>query len=144
MRFFKRHIFATAQACVLALGPAAAQDAQGANISIELNALEVVDDGCRMSFLIQNGHAKAIDQAVYEAVLFDAQGRVDRMTLFDFGALPSARPRVRQFLVPDLACDALGRLLINGAETCTGEGVPQTACTTDLDLLSRTDVEVLG
>jgi len=144
MRFFKPHIVATVQACVLALGPAVAQDAQGANVSIELNALDAVDNGCRMSFLVQNGHATAIDQAVYDAVLFDTQGRVDRMTLFDFGALPSARPRVRQFLVPDLACDALGRVLINGADRCAGEGVPQTACTTDLDLRSRTDVEVSG
>ena len=52
MRFFKTHIVATAQACVLALGPAAAQDAQGANVSIELNALDAVDNGCRMSFLV--------------------------------------------------------------------------------------------
>lgn len=128
----------------IACGPAAAQDMQGAHVAIELNALEQVEEACRISFLIQNGHETDIEQAVYEAVLFDTEGSVDRLTLFDFGALPSARPRVRQFVVPGLGCDSLGRLLINGAQTCSGEGVPADACSRDLDLRSRTDVEVLG
>ncbi|MWB79077.1 hypothetical protein GLS40_13640 [Pseudooceanicola sp. 216_PA32_1] len=124
--------------------PVSAQDVQGAHVSIELNAVQQVEGSCRVSFLVQNGYAIDIEQAVYEAVLFDVDGRVDRLTLFDFGALPSARPRVRQFIVPGLACGSLGRLLINGAETCTGTNLPEDACGKDLDLRSRTDVEVLG
>lgn len=135
-------------ALVLALSPlanpAAAQDAHGAYVSIELNALEQVETACRISFLVQNGLAQDIDQAVYEAVLFDRDGRVDRLTLFDFGALPAARPRVRQFLVSGLDCASLGRLLVNGAETCAGADLPENACEAGLDLRSRTDVEVLG
>ena len=124
--------------------PALAQDGQGAHVSIELNAVQQVKDSCRISFLIQNGHGFDIDQAVFEAVLFDAEGRVDRLTLFDFGVLPSARPRVRQFVVPGLACVSLGRLLFNGAETCAGANVPENACARHLNLRSRTNVEVLG
>ena len=123
---------------------ASAEDVHGPHVSIELNAVERVEESCRISFVVQNGHAFDIEQAVFEAVLFDKKGRVDRLTLFDFGALPSARPRVRQFVVPSLACDSLGRLLINGAQTCTGEDTPKDACDKDLGLLSRTDVEVLG
>jgi len=136
-----------AAACLLALtvcGPGGAQDAAHARVSIELNALDPLDEACRISFLVQNGHDTDIGQAVYEAVLFDTEGRVDRLTLFDFGALPSARPRVRQFVVPGLACEALGRLLINGAETCTGDGLPEGACSDALELRTRTEVEVLG
>lgn len=140
----------TKLACALCLaaatvaGPSFSQDAQGAHISIELNALEPIEGACRISFLVQNGHPTDIEQAVYEAVLFDTEGRVDRLTLFDFGALPSARPRVRQFTLTGLACAGLGRLLVNGAETCTGDGLPAAACTDGLELRSRTDVEVLG
>ena len=123
---------------------AAAQETHGAHVSIELNALEQVETACRISFLVQNGLAHNIDQAVYEAVLFDRDGRVDRLTLLDFGALPSARPRVRQFLVSGLDCASLGRLLVNGVETCAGPDLPANACETGLDLRSRTDVEVLG
>lgn len=134
-------------ACLIAVlwaGAATAQTRQGAHLSIELNAVETVEDACRISFLIQNGHDFDIDQAVFEAVLFNADGRVDRLTLFDFGALPAARPRVRQFVVPGLECAALGRLLINGVETCSGADVEGAACTKDLELRSRTDVEILG
>lgn len=131
-------------AIFLSHSPVSAQDIQGSHVSIELNALQQVEDSCRISFVVQNGHSFDIEQAVYEAVLFDTDGRVDRLTLFDFGALPSARPRVRQFVVPGLACESLGRLLINGAETCAGTDVPKDACGKDLDLRSRTDVEVLG
>lgn len=144
MLVLKRCAIATLLAGSLGAGPALAETEQDAHVTIELNAVETVGDACRISFLIQNGHDSDISQAVYEAVLFDTEGRVDRLTLFDFGALPAARPRVRQFVVPGLACASLGRLLINGAETCAGEGTPPDACTRDLELRSRTGVEVLG
>lgn len=123
---------------------AIAQAQQSGRITLELNTLETVDDACRISFLIRNGHATDIDQAVFEAVLFDTEGQVERLTLFDFGALPASRPRVRQFVVPALACASLGRLMINGADTCTGDGLPEHACTEGLDVSSRTDAELLG
>lgn len=144
MSKFKSVRAAVILAACLSAAPALAQEAQGAHISIELNAVEPVEDACRISFLVRNGHGHDIGQAVYEAVLFDTQGRVDRLTLFDFGALPAARPRVRQFVVPGLACASLGSLLINGAETCAGDDLPAGACSDGLALHSRTDVEVLG
>jgi hypothetical protein len=125
--------------------PAAAESAQGKTVTLELNALEQAGEACRLSFLIQSGHDSAISKAVYEAVLFDTEGRVDRMTLFDFGALPAARPRVRQFVVPGLACSGLGRLLINGADTCESADLAPEACEAGLALRSRVEsVEVLG
>jgi len=132
-------------------GTAMAQSDQGAHLSIELNAADQVDAACRISFVLQNGHASDITQAVFEAVLFDKEGRVDRMTLFDFGSLPAARPRVRQFVVPDLACADLGQVLFNGAATCTVDGASNdapaqatTACTDGLQLRSLTDTKVTG
>lgn len=144
MRAFPSCLTAACLAAFSVAGPVLAQEAQGAHVSIELNALEPVEDACRISFVVQNGHEVDIEKAVFEAVLFDRDGRVDRLTLFDFGTLPASRPRVRQFIVPALDCAALGRLLINGAQTCTAEGLPPTACSDALDLRSRTDVEVTG
>ena len=131
-------------ASCLAVSPLSADEGPRAHVSVELNAVEQVDTSCRVSFLVRNGHAADLDRVVFETVLFDTEGRVDRLTLFDFGALPSGRPRVRQFVVPDLQCAFLGRVLINGAETCTGQDLPENACSQDLDLRSRTAVEVLG
>ncbi|MEB8385662.1 hypothetical protein OO012_00355 [Rhodobacteraceae bacterium KMM 6894] len=141
---FRKQLLAACLSASLTVAPGFAQEAQGANVSIELNAVETLENGCRVSFLVQNGHVVDISKAVYEAVLFNTDGAVDRLTLFDFGALPATRPRVRQFVVPNLACSSFGRLLINGAETCTGANLPDNACTLNLDLRSRTDVEMLG
>jgi hypothetical protein len=116
----------------------------GAAISLELNAVKSTENACTLSFMVINGHPSPIDQLVFETVLFDANGQVDRLTLFDFGALPPARPRVRQFSVPGVACDGLGMILINGASTCTSADLPATACETGLTVTSRTDIEVQG
>ncbi|GGG62363.1 hypothetical protein GCM10011415_05790 [Salipiger pallidus] len=124
--------------------PAIAQDAPDAPaLSIELNAQEQQENGCKLSFLARNNTGDAISAAVFETVLFDDAGQVDRLTLFDFGALPANKPRLRQFVVPGLQCDALGQVLINGAATCEAEAGAAT-CTEGLSLSSRTDVEMMG
>jgi len=124
--------------------PASAQEDKAPRLTIELNALAPAEGGCTLSFLAVNGLGADLERAVYEAVLFDKAGQVDRLTLFDFGNLPAGRPRVRQFVVPDLACGGLGRILINGAHSCDAGGLGEGACTDALDLTSRTDVEVIG
>ncbi|WP_375257027.1 hypothetical protein [Citreimonas sp.] len=136
---------ALAAACGAALGaPALAQDEVGARLSIELNAAETEGEACKMSFVVINGHDTDIAQAVFETVLFDAEGQVDRLTLFDFGALPAGRTRVRQFVIPGTPCDGLGRVLFNGADTCEAETLGADACEADLRLDSRASIDVLG
>ncbi|MFW2544431.1 hypothetical protein ACN2XU_17485 [Primorskyibacter sp. 2E107] len=132
--------------CLAFLVPvqALAQDYAAGTLSIELNSVETVEAACRMSFLIQNGHDADIDKAVFEAVLFDQGGTVDRLTLFDFGALPAGRPRVRQFMVPDLSCEALGQVLINGVQSCQSGEAESALCGKGLRLRSRIAVEVIG
>lgn len=115
-----------------------------AQVSLELNATKTTEDSCTLTFLVVNGHAHQIDNAVYETVLFDNDGQVDRMTLFDFGALPAGRPRVRQFAVSGTTCEQLGQVLINGAHACSAPALPEGACETDLQVGTRTDIEVTG
>lgn len=123
---------------------AAAQDAAAPGLSVELNATQAVEQGCQLSFLIRNSHDTDIDSAVFETVLLDKGGQVDRLTLFDFGQLPAGRPRVRQFVVPGTQCDGLGQILINGASRCEAGGAASSLCIDGLMLNSRTDVEVIG
>lgn len=113
-------------------------------VLIELNATKSGPDSCSLTFLILNGHAEPIERAVYETVLFDGAGQVDRLTLFDFGTLPPGRPRVRQFSVSELTCDGLGQILINGAHTCEATKLPNTACETGLTTGTRVDIKVTG
>lgn len=130
----------------LCLGaPALAQDTDlSGKIAVELNSAETREGNCMLTFTITNGTKAEASQVVYETVLFNTDGQVDRLTLFDFGALPPARPRVRQFVVPQLACETLGRVLFNGANTCTGEGLDAAVCDKGLLPSSRLEIEVLG
>ena len=126
-------------------GPALAQETPAApHVSIELNAATDNGTGCLLSFLVENSHDAAIASAIYEMVLFDRDGQVERLTLFDFGTLPPDRPRVRQFTLPDTSCDAISRVLVNGASTCEAPDLGGDACSADLDVSSRTAIEVLG
>lgn len=126
--------------------PAVAADetAIGEAVSVELNAVKQGETGCTLTFLVINGHPGQIDKLVYETVLFDSDGAVDRLTLFDFATLPPARPRVRQFSVPGLSCDGLGKILINGASTCDAPDLGPAACDAGLITGTRTDIEVQG
>ena len=136
---------ATVLAALSCASAAAAQDDDlGAAVLIELNAAKTNEGSCTLSFLVLNGHAGQIDKAVYETVLFDAAGQVDRLTLFDFGTLPPGRPRVRQFTIPGAACDGFSRILINGAHTCEAADLADGACEAGLLLKTRTEIEVIG
>lgn len=129
------------------LAPAAglAEDGVGPErLVIELNAIEETDGGCALSFLVTNDLPDTVASMVLEAVLFDAAGQVDRLTLFDFGTLPAGRPRVRQFVVPDASCDGFGSVLINGAQTCEAGGAASGICENALELRSRVGIDLIG
>lgn len=132
----------------IALWPMAALANDEAELSdlvlLELNAAKTGDNTCTLSFLAINAHGKPIEKAVYETVLFDSDGQVDRLTLFNFGTLPPGRPRVRQFVVPGTTCEGLGQVLFNGANACEAAELDAGACEKNLKLETRTNIKVLG
>lgn len=134
-----RHSYVFSLCLLLASQGALAQDSVG-NLSLELNRVDALESACRLTFLAENGLGTDLETLSLETVLIDTEGRVDRLTLFEFGALPDGTPRVRQFDIPGLACDGLGRVLINGVAACSAGA----ACAERLELSTRTDVEVLG
>lgn len=126
--------------------PAFAQSAETASsgLSLELNTVQEVNGACRLTFLVENQTGKPIEKAAFETVIFDKAGGVVTLSLFDFRDLPTDRPRVRQFGLPDLSCASVGRVLINGANSCVVSGTESDICATELELSSRIDVELLG
>lgn len=125
---------------------ALAQSAEDATsrLFLELNAVRDVGGACRLTFLARNGTGVAIEQAVFETVIFDTSGGVVSLSLFDFRDLPVDRPRVRQFDLPGMTCDAVGQALINGASSCVVDGAESGVCHESLSLSSRLAVELLG
>lgn len=111
--------------------------AQAPSLALELNAVEEQGDGCRVTFVATNGLAAELSALVVEAVIFTPDGLVDRLALLDFQSLPQARPRVRQFDLPDLACDRIGQVLINAVGICNGQGLAQEVCSQALSVTSR-------
>ena len=124
--------------------PAAVAATAAPSLKVELNAADTMEANCKLTFLITNDLSAPLDKAVYETVLFDREGTVNRLTLFDFGQLPVGRPRVRQFVVPQTTCENLGRILFNGAQSCDGAGIEAGTCESALAPATRTEIEVLG
>jgi len=138
---------ATLAAIAFAASAAAQSEGEdaGSRLELSLNTVDTTEAaGCRLTFVIGNELGAEIDKMVAEAVLFDTAGRVATMTLFDFGRLPEGRPRVRRFELAEQSCDGIGRLLINGIDTCEGEGLAPEACLDGLRLSTGTDIEVIG
>ncbi len=113
-------------------------------LSLELNTLQDVEGACRLTFVVGNDTGMQIDKAVFETVIFDTAGAVASLSLFNFRDLPAARTRVRQFELPETACDTVGRALINGASSCLVDGDENAVCEDALTLSSRVAVELLG
>jgi hypothetical protein len=128
----------------IGLAQDAPETAAKPGLQIGLNDAGDVDGTCHISFLVENRLGKDLSEAVFETVLFDASGAVERLTLFDMRDLPAGRPRVRQFRIDGVSCAGIGRILINGAQTCTGAGVAKGACMDNLTLTSRTDIGLVG
>jgi hypothetical protein len=111
----------------------AASEVAHAQTQVELNNLVQEGPACRMTFTIDSttGHKSLATQTV----LFDATGAVRLLTVFDFGEVPEAGLRVRQFDVPATACSDVNLMLINGIDRCETPG--SIACATAPHFTSR-------
>jgi hypothetical protein len=122
-------------------GQAPAQEtAPAPALSLELNALEPSEKGCRLTFVATNGLNVQLDKITYEMVLFNAEQRVERLTILDFKTLPAGKTKVRRFDLGNIACDSISRILINDATECAGEGVAEGTCIKQLKTDSKSSV----
>jgi len=141
---FRRSAFAAILFALPVAVQAQSQTEPPSGLMLELNAAQDVEGACRLIFLVENGTGTTIDAASYESVIFDASGTFVRLTLFEFRDLPAGRPRVRRFDVRDTTCENLGRVLINGLNSCVVDGSESAICDDTPTLRSRTEVELLG
>jgi hypothetical protein len=138
MGYFRKFL-----ACIALCAPAALV-AQSNALEVELNAAQTVGEACQLTFVIRNGLQTDVEKFVVETVLFTEDGQVSLLTLFDFARVPAGRPRVRQFQVPNASCDGISMVLINGADTCTGEGLDVRSCEAAMVVSSRTSIALEG
>jgi hypothetical protein len=130
-----------ALAMIVSAGSALAQDAAPQpKLAIELNAVQPVDGGCRVTFLATNGLGSQLDRAAVEMALFKTDGGIDRIVTLDFKGLTADKTKVLQFQLSGLDCAALGRVLINDITACEGEALAADACLAALVTSARPDI----
>lgn len=128
----------------LAMVPAWAQSAPApvpvSVLSLELNAAQPSEKGCRLTFVVNNALGTDLSKAAFEIALFNEAGVVDRLTVLDFKDLPAGKTKVTRFDLAGADCGKLSRVLINSATECAGTGVEPAACMRALKTSTRTSV----
>lgn len=126
---FSRILTAALWMSLLAGGSAHAGEAASAHsLKLQLNAVEPSQAGCRLTFVVENKLGGDLSKAAFEIAFFDAKGIVTRMTVLEFKNLPAGKTKVSRFDVAGAQCDAIGRVLVNDATECSGEGIDPLAC----------------
>jgi hypothetical protein len=126
----------------LGAAPVSAQTAAPEpHISLDLNALQPSNSGCRFTFVVGNALATPVDRAAYEMALFTKDGVVDRLTVLDFKGLPAGKTKVSRFDLSGVDCANVSRVLINDATECTGAGTAPDACLATLKTESKSGIQ---
>lgn len=126
---------------VAATSGAAAADP--ARIGLELNRLEPLEAG-RQIWLVAEPGAQDLAALALDMVLFDRDGLIlDRLAV-DLGPLAAGRTHVRAFPVEGIACDALGRALVNDVLICDAPAGPLDRCRDRIDARARGPVGLVN
>ena len=125
-------------AAALAATPVIGQEAP--SLSLELNALQPTESGCRVTFVATNRLGAELEKSAVEIALFGADGGIERLVSLDFRTMPDGKTRVLQFDLADLACDGVSRVLVNDIVACEGEGIEPRACLDRLETRTATTV----
>jgi hypothetical protein len=101
--------------------------AQDGDLDLELNNVQQVPAGCRVTFVTINQLGADLDKMSVEIGVFDEKGIFSDMVVFDFGRLPKGKTKVVQY---DLArkCTTISRLLFNSVNECSSEKDMRQVC----------------
>lgn len=143
-----RHSAYLAALLTVLAGPSFGQDQSAAEaaaapegaIMVELNKLVSTDNACQIYFVVDNRGPEPLKELQVDAYLFSKEGVILRGVALPFTDLRSGRTSVSAFDLPDLACDDVGRVLVNKVLVCTdGEGAPVEGCGDRLTVTSRAE-----
>lgn len=128
-------------ACVLALGLGAAMAEEG-QVSVELNKLEPQGKTCRAYIVIQNKGTTNYQELKLDIVLFRPDGVIGKRFAVDLAPLKADKRTVKLFDIEDTACEEVGSFLINDVMECKSDTGALTDCLKELNVSSRTNVEL--
>ena len=103
-------------------------------IQVELNAAESAESRCRLSFVIANKDAAAIESLKLDLAVFGRDGVIQRRLATEMGPLRGGKTIVKTFAVEG-ECGQIGSILVNDVTACTPGDA--NACLDRLVLNSR-------
>lgn len=113
-------------------------------IQIELNGAALTEAGaCRLTMVTTNRLPHGLERAAWQVAIFDDKGVVRGLPILDFGAIAQGKTKVALFELPGLACDAIGRIVINDVAECRAvDGSDQRGpCLDSMATQTRTDID---
>lgn len=123
---------------LMCLGPVHGEEAD--RLGLELNGLEQVDAGCRLTFVVQNEMDVELSDFALEVVLFDKKSSVMKFVVLGAGALPKSKTKVKRFNIAKSDCSHIGRVLVNDVARCKGENLSPKQCLKALVLTNKSAV----
>lgn len=114
--------------------------AQTGEFAIELNDAVDVETGCRLIYVAVNQTGIVLERTSYDVFTFDANGKVAKSLVFQFGNFPVGKTKVVQFDLQEQGCGDISRLLINDTRECQVGGNPSTICIDGLKTSTRTPI----
>ena len=102
--------------------------AADAQVSVELNKLEPSGDACRAYLVLENGTDRAFETLKLDLVMFDMDGIDAKRLAVETAPLPAGKTSLKVFDIEGLACERLGRLLLNDVLACADASGVQEGC----------------
>ena len=114
--------------------------AQDKRLTIELNKLEVADDGaCRALFLFRNQSGFSLDGFEMSLAVVNDSGVIDRLLTLDAAPIPIARTTLKLFEIPETDCGSIGEMIMHDVTSCEPQNAEPIDCYEIIDLTSRSD-----
>jgi hypothetical protein len=114
-----------------------------ATLGVELNKLEPQDGACRAYLVFQNQTQNSFSGLTLDLVMFDQEGVIAKRLAVNAAPLPADKTSVKLFDIEGLACDNIGRILINDALDCQGESGEISDCVALIDPSSRSQAPLV-
>jgi len=97
-------------------------------VSVELNKLEPSGEACRAYLVLENGAGSAFETLKLDLVMFDTDGVVAKRLAVETAPLPAEKTSLKVFDMEGLACETVGRVLLNDVMACADASGPREDC----------------
>lgn len=124
----------------LLIPPALTHASTPAHVSVELNKLEPHDGACRAYLVIENKTESRFDALKLDLVMFATDGVVNKRLAVEIAPLPAGKTSLKVFDMDELACEEVGRVLLNDVLVCDDGTGARTDCVDLIAQSSRTTV----